>query len=82
MRSNRRAFESDDHLKGTPEEIKDAFEGYVAYFGTYEIKDEKTVVHEVSCSLFQNWINSEQVKYYNFLKIIWNSVRPRCKQPL
>ena len=68
MRSNRKAFESNDQLKGTPDEIKDAFEGYGAYFGTYEIKDEKTVVHKVKGSLFPNWINGEQIRYYKFLE--------------
>ena len=68
MRSNRRKFESNDHLKGTPEEIKEAFEGYVAYFGTYEINDDKTVIHKVSGSLFPNWIGDDQIRYYKFFE--------------
>ena len=68
MRSSRRVFESDDQLKGTPEEIKEAFEGYVAYFGTYEVKDDKTVIHQVKGSLFPNWMNDEQARHYKFFE--------------
>ena len=38
MRRNRSKFASDDMLGGTPEEIKEAFEKFEAYCGTYEIE--------------------------------------------
>ena len=68
MRPNRRAFESNDLRRGTPEEIKEAFEGYAAYFGPYEVKDYKTVIHKVKGSLFPNWIGDDQIRYYKFFE--------------
>ena len=58
MRSARPAFTSGDQLKGTPTEVKSAFEGYIAYYGTYEINQEEgTVTHHVEGSLFQTgWV--------------------------
>ena len=37
MRRDRPKFASNDSMKGTPEEIKAAFEGLIAYCGTYEV---------------------------------------------
>lgn len=56
-----------DRLGGTKEELQNAFEGYTAYFGTYTV-DEKnmTVTHHVQSSLFPNWTNTDQVRYYEF----------------
>jgi Lipocalin-like domain len=40
----------------TPEEAKSAFDGYIAYFGTYALNEtEHTVTHRVEASLFPNW---------------------------
>ncbi|GEM_PF-6774270 len=39
MRSDRPAFASGERLEGTQEEIKAAFEGYFAYYGTYEVNE-------------------------------------------
>ncbi|MFC1857900.1 lipocalin-like domain-containing protein, partial [Thermodesulfobacteriota bacterium] len=67
MRSERPVFASDNPLGGAPKEIKAAFEGYVAYFGTYEIKEEKkTVIHHVAGSWFPNWVGSDQIRYFEF----------------
>jgi len=67
MRSNRPVFAINDPQKGTSEEIKAAFEGYLAYFGTYEIDEEKgTVTHHVKGSMFPNWVGSDQIRFYEF----------------
>lgn len=60
-------FESGNLLKGAPEEIKAAFEGYVAYYGTYLV-DEHTssVTHQVQGSLFPNWVGTTQTRLYEF----------------
>lgn len=64
---HRPPFASSDQRRGTPEEIKAAFEGYTAYFGTYDVDEKKgIVIHHVKCSLFPNWIGSDQVRYYRF----------------
>jgi hypothetical protein len=65
MRLDRQAFAANDQLKGTPEEVKSAFEGYVAYFGKYEVNEEKgTVTHRLKGSIFPNWVGSDQVRFF------------------
>lgn len=65
MRPHRPAFGSGDMLKGTPGEIKAAYEGYLAYYGTYEIDTaEGTLIHHVRGSLFPNWIGLAQTRFY------------------
>jgi len=60
-------FESGNLLKGTPEEIKAAFEGYVAYYGTYEVDEEAaSLTHYVQGSLFPNWVGDTQTRLYAF----------------
>jgi hypothetical protein len=67
MRPDRPKFASGDMRGGTPEEIKTAVEGYVAYFGTYEVDDKKgTVVHHVEASLFPNWLGQDQIRFFEF----------------
>jgi len=67
MRQDRPRFASGDMRGGTPEEAKIAADGYVAYFGTYEVDDRKgTVVHHVEASLFPNWMGQDQVRFFEF----------------
>ena len=65
--SERPSFQSANLLKGTPEEIKAAFEGYIAYYGTYEVDEANSrVTHHVESSLFPNWIGDIQTRLYEF----------------
>jgi hypothetical protein len=65
MRPDRPAFASGDQLLGTPEEIKAAFEGYLAYGGTYTVDEAHQVVtHHVTTSLFPNWVGTDQKRFY------------------
>lgn len=67
MRPERPAFISNDLRKGTPEEVRAAFDGYVAYFGTYEVSEEEgTVTHNIRGSLFPNWIGQNQKRFFEF----------------
>jgi hypothetical protein len=67
MRSDRPAFATSDFQKGAPVETKAAFEGFLAYFGTYEIDEEEgTVTHHVKGSSFPNWVGSDQVRFFEF----------------
>lgn len=62
-------FVSNNQLKGSPSEIKAAYEGCVSYFGTYEInEDEGFIVHHVEGSLFPNWVGTDQKRFYEFIK--------------
>src|SRR5919109_3159199 len=46
MRADRPRFASEDQQQGTPEEVKAAVDGYVAYFGDYIVdEEEKSVIH-------------------------------------
>ena len=63
----RPAFQSGNLLKGTAEEIKTAFEGYIAYYGTYEVDEVKgQMTHHVEGSLFPNWIGDVQTRIFQF----------------
>jgi hypothetical protein len=67
MQSNRPKFASGDPDQGTAEEIKAAFDGYGAYFGTYEIHEvEGFVIHRVEGSLFPNNVGTEQKRFFEF----------------
>ena len=67
MRKDRPSFASGDQQKGTPEEIKTALEGYVAYFGDYVIdEDEQAVIHEAKGAMFPNWIGQDQKRFFEF----------------
>ena len=65
MTPGRPAFESGDQLLGTPEEVRGALQGYIAYCGTYSVDEARSVVtHHVTCSLYPNWVGTDQRRYY------------------
>lgn len=46
---------------------KPAFESYVAYFGTYEVKEEEgTITHYIVGSLHPNLIGTAQKRFFKF----------------
>ena len=64
---DRAKFESGNLLRGTPEEIKAAFDGYVAYYGRYDVDEAAgRLTHHVHGSLFPNWIGDDQTRFYEF----------------
>lgn len=47
--------------------IQAAFDGYTAYYGTYTIyPDESLIIHDVQASLLPNWIGTQQKRFYHF----------------
>ncbi len=61
---DRPPFASGDWLKGTPEEIQTAFEGCLAYFGTFEVNPAKgTVIHHIEGSSFPNWSGTDREQF-------------------
>ena len=66
-RRDRPRFASRTRAQGTAEEIRAAFEGFLAYYGPYRI-DEKagTVTHHVECCSYPNWVGTDQVRRYEF----------------
>jgi hypothetical protein len=65
MQPGRRPLASGDQRGGTPEEIREAFEGYVAYFGAFTVDPGAgTVTHQLQGSLLPNWIGGSQIRFY------------------
>lgn len=65
MRQDRPRFAVADRLGGTPDEIRAAFQGYQAYFGTYSVDEAKrTVTHHLQGALLPNWVGVDQVRLY------------------
>lgn len=64
-RPDRPMFLSGDPARGTPEEIKAAFEGFNAYCGTYTIDEESgMVIHHVEANSFPNWVGTDQQRLF------------------
>ena len=56
-----RPFASGDDAKGTDAEVRAAYDGYVAYFGTYKVDAKKgIVVHRVEGSLMPSYTDTDQ----------------------
>jgi len=67
MRVDRPSFASGDQQKGTPEEVKAALDGYIAYFGEYEIiEGEKTIIHHTKGAMFPNLVGQDQKRFFEF----------------
>jgi len=65
MKTGRSKFASDDRMEGTAEEKLEAFEGSLAYCGTYEIdEDEGTITHHVEGANFPNWEETDQLRFF------------------
>jgi len=65
MRSDRPRFSIPDKAKCTPQEAQAAIESYEAYFGSYEVEEDKQVViHHVEGSLLANWTGTDQIRFY------------------
>jgi hypothetical protein len=64
-RARRPMFVSGDPARGTPEEIRAAFEGFNAYCGTYNVDEQnETVTHHVEANSFPNWVGTDQQRFF------------------
>ena len=60
-------FEAPSKNGGSAEQKIAAFNGYVAYYGTYTVDEaRRTVIHHVEASLYPNWVGSEQRRLFEF----------------
>ena len=65
MDPDRKRFASDDLKTGTVDDIKQAYDKFDAYCGTYTIDEEKgTVTHHVEGAKFPNWVGTDQIRYF------------------
>ena len=67
MTRKRPAFATGNLLKGSDAEVRAAFEGYVAYYGSYTVDEsEGLMIHQVEGSFFPNWIGERQIRKFEF----------------
>lgn len=67
MARGRPAFTAGNLLKGSDAEVRAAFEGYLAYYGSYTVAEsEGLMIHLVEGSFFPNWIGERQVRKFEF----------------
>jgi hypothetical protein len=53
--------------EGSAQQVRAAYLGYIAYFGTYEVAaDGKSVVHHVQGALNPAWVGGNQVRALRF----------------
>jgi hypothetical protein len=65
MKPDRPTFASHDLRRGTDAEVRAAFDGFIAYFGTYTVDPAKrTVVLHVRAASYPNWVGGDQLRYY------------------
>ena len=51
----------------TMDEIKSAYAGFISYFGTFDIDEEKgIIINHVEGSLNPDWVGGDQIRYYTF----------------
>ena len=62
---NRRPFASADFLRPTPEELKEASDGYFGYFGSYTVDERAEVVtFHVDGAAYPNYIGTAQRRLF------------------
>jgi hypothetical protein len=67
MRTGRPKFKDAQKFRATMDEMRAAYQGYEAYFSTYDMDLEKSRIdHRVLGGLFPNWTGSIQCRYYRF----------------
>jgi hypothetical protein len=67
MDSRRPRFTADDPLITSEAELRQAFGGYAAYYGTYSINpDEQTIVHHIEAALIPNWAGTDQKRHFEY----------------
>lgn len=67
MNPDRSRFATGDRRLGTLEELHSAMEGYIAYFGTYEVfEDDGYVIHRELGDVFPNAVGTRQKRFFAF----------------
>lgn len=65
MDMTRPPFKIPDPRGGTSEEVRAAFEGYMGYYGNYDLdENEKRITFHVAGAWLPNWIGGDQTRYY------------------
>jgi hypothetical protein len=65
MDMKRPSFKSADPRRGTPGEVKTAFENYIGYYGTFDLDETKgSIIFHVRGAWLPNWVGNDQIRYY------------------
>lgn len=65
MSTGRPRFASGDPMAGTPDELRQAFEGFEAYAGTFEVDvDDGSILHRAQVCRFPNWEGGTQFRFF------------------
>jgi hypothetical protein len=60
-------FKNDNPFQGIPEEIIPAYNGFLAYYGTYKIlPDSNLIIHSIKACSFPNWVGQNQERHFEF----------------
>ncbi|MBI4785614.1 MAG: lipocalin-like domain-containing protein [Chloroflexi bacterium] len=63
MQPDRPRFASNNRTMGADEEVRAAFAGYIAYFGTYIVDQTTAVIRlEPLGALYPNWLGETQIR--------------------
>jgi Lipocalin-like domain len=66
-RSDPRPFKSGDPFRASPEELKDAFDGYFGYFGRYTVDERAgTVTHHIEGGSYPNFVGTDQRRLFTW----------------
>lgn len=65
MNPDRPRFAGDSPTRGTPDEVKAAFDGYNAYYGTWSVDAQaRTIRHRVTGNLYPNAVGTEFLRTF------------------
>lgn len=61
-------FAAGDDSRGTDQEVRTAYDGYAAYFGTYEVDEAQSkVIHRVEGSLMPSYTGTDQPRPFKLI---------------
>lgn len=67
MNPDRPRFASGDLLLTSEAEVRAAFNGYAAYYGSYSVdQGQGIIVHHVEAAHIPNWVGTDQVRHFEF----------------
>jgi lipocalin-like protein len=67
MDTGRKPFSREDRRVASAEEIKQAYLGYQAYYGAYDVDEKRnTVIHHVQAAMIPNWVGTDLQRTYEF----------------
>jgi hypothetical protein len=65
--SEQMPLESEESFRGSPEELKDAFDKYFGYFGRYTVDENAgTVTHHVEGASHPNYVGMDQRRFFTW----------------